>query len=142
MLFSILPPRVVFRLWDCLLWEGNVALVRAGISLLRAKSEAVLACEDFMSIYMELKDVSHHVTALSVPLAASIGGAFERQSEACSEESSKSSTTALFGATHERCGEVAFIDVSFNKKYCGSYPRARINHIRDTYRWDRIIWSE
>ena len=61
---NILPHRVVFRLWDCLLWEGNIALIRAGIALLRAKSQRLKLCDDSMSIYMELRDISPHIEVI------------------------------------------------------------------------------
>ena len=61
---NILPHRVLFRLWDCLLWEGNIALMRAGIALLRAKSHRIKECDDSMSIYMELRDISPHIEVI------------------------------------------------------------------------------
>lgn len=91
---NILPHRVVFRLWDCLLWEGNVALMRAGISLIRAKSQLLMGCDDSMGIYMELRDISPHIEVIMGGLSRSLSSSLH-VSEHCinSEEASTQPAT-------------------------------------------------
>ena len=69
---NILPHRVVFRLWDCLLWEGNIALMRAGVALIRSKSQRLKLCDDSMAIYMELRDISPHIEVIMGGLGRSL----------------------------------------------------------------------
>lgn len=52
---NVLPLFTVCRVWDSLLWEGDMILFKAGISMLRSKEEELLQCQDFVSVYCVLK---------------------------------------------------------------------------------------
>jgi len=52
---NALPLYTVVRVWDSLLWEGDMILFKTAISMLRSKEEEVLGCSDFVSIYCALK---------------------------------------------------------------------------------------
>ena len=52
---NALPLYTVVRVWDSLLWEGDMILFKTAISMLRSKEEEVLSCSDFVSIYCALK---------------------------------------------------------------------------------------
>jgi hypothetical protein len=141
---NILPHRVVYRLWDCLLWEGNISLMRAAVALIHSKQERIFECDDFMSIYMVLKDISVRVSDL-IPYDSALArdlGTVDDSTQSVSFDSSSSppkktmiSMISKGFVDHESgnrgiSNELAFIKLSFDKKYCGSYPRSKINAFR------------
>ena len=52
---TALPMEYVCRIWDCLLWEGNVVLLRVGLVMLKLKQNQLLQAEDFVEIYSILR---------------------------------------------------------------------------------------
>ncbi|KAL0281468.1 UNVERIFIED_CONTAM: hypothetical protein PYX00_002449 [Menopon gallinae] len=44
---EVLPIETVFRIWDCLFYEGSKILFRVGITLIKHNRKQLLACEDF-----------------------------------------------------------------------------------------------
>lgn len=145
---SILPHRIVFRIWDCMLWEGNIAIIRAGIALVRLKAERICSCEDFMSIYMELKDISGNAAVIiphSSHLTGSLGTVNEKFHEEFSDaqgvdaQNSSPRKLGIFEVLRKsesspRSSELAFLEVSFHKRHCGSYPRSKISALRKEFR--------
>ena len=144
---NILPHRVVYRLWDCLLWEGNISLMRAAVALIHSKQERIFECDDFMSIYMVLKDISVRVSDL-IPYDSALArdlGTVDDSTQSVSFDSSSPPKKTMISmisngfVDHKKkveesgggiSNELAFIKLSFDKKYCGSYPRSKINAFR------------
>jgi len=145
---SILPHRIVLRLWDCMLWEGNIALLRAAVALVRLKEERIHSCDDFMSIYLELKDIPPNAATI-VPQSSYLTGTLGTVNEKFHEEFSESHGSENTGSPREhhsifkpfakaeaapRSSELAFLEVSFHKRHCGSYPRSRVGSLRKEFR--------
>ena len=52
---TALPMEYVCRIWDCLLWEGNVVLFRVGLAMLKSKEQTLLQADDFIEVYSILR---------------------------------------------------------------------------------------
>lgn len=42
---NTLPMNVVLRVWDCLFWEGNIVLLRIGLSVCKIKVSHLIAAK-------------------------------------------------------------------------------------------------
>ncbi|XP_037089733.1 LOW QUALITY PROTEIN: growth hormone-regulated TBC protein 1-like [Pollicipes pollicipes] len=54
---EVLPVETLFRVWDCLFYEGTKVLFRVGLTLLKLHETRLLACRDFMETMTALRDL-------------------------------------------------------------------------------------
>lgn len=53
MYVNVLPVEIVMRIWDCVLWEGNVVLFRVGLAICRTMVKVCCIC--FLSVVTDSK---------------------------------------------------------------------------------------
>ena len=51
--------QTVFRIWDCLFYEGSKILFRVGLTLVSLNQETLLQCDDLASLIMCFKAITH-----------------------------------------------------------------------------------
>lgn len=154
---TALPMEYACRIWDCLLWEGNVVIFRVGLAMLKMKLKKLLAAEDFIEVYSILRSPrsTAYDTASMKPKREPIGYI---DYSACSNAASKVSfgseakrvtdnlktslvntvasaenATALEGAN--RLSKVdSLMYLAFDKNWMKSIPRDRISAMRSKFR--------
>lgn len=56
---DIICLQTVFRIWDCLFYEGSKILFRVGLTLVTLNYETLLKCDDLASLIMCFKAITH-----------------------------------------------------------------------------------
>jgi hypothetical protein len=146
---TALPMEHVCRVWDCLLWEGNVVLLRVGLSMLKLKQAELLEAGDFVEVYSLLR--SSRSTAYDI---ASVAGmrepaAFTAFSKGRLGGSPSLSTGGKDLAGGEAPGSVfsvftrsapmfsrvdTLLHLAFDKAWIKSLPRESIARLRDKFK--------
>lgn len=137
---NALPLYTVCRVWDSLLWEGDMILFKTGISMVRIKEADLLDCCDFMSVYCTLKSAprgANHtfplddsLAACSTPARTSIGGKTHQPTPTSSRFSFSSQSAAPASLDDApRSTTSALLDSTFSM----SLPRKDVKLLRDKF---------
>lgn len=111
---NTLPLSIVLRVWDCLLWEGNIVLLRIGLAICKIQEEKLFRGTDFVSIYRILKDPYNTSRAFG------------------NEEPMEDSAPRPGQLSLRNADDV--LGAAFDKKWLGSLPRAKIEHLRREFK--------
>lgn len=57
---EVLPTETVFRIWDCLLYEGSKIIFRVALTLIKIHKEAILNTKDLSEIVTCFKEMGNH----------------------------------------------------------------------------------
>jgi hypothetical protein len=109
MYINTLPLNVVLRIWDTILWEGNIVILRIGLAVCKIQESRLMLANDFVSIYRILKDPFN---------------AIEDDEE---EPAKGSEQMSLRNPDH-------VLSTAFDKKWIGSLPRVKVEALRAAYK--------
>lgn len=152
---NVLPLHAACRVWDCMLWEGNITLFRVGLAMIQAKLPKLKVAADIMTIYTifmkggEDQDCSYLIESMNtedfsaVILPAAAGttgtgtgtGSNDRDSSGDEGTAGINSTTGIFGTRTVMSTVQRLMYMSYAKRGgIGSVPRLQLNQLRTKYR--------
>jgi len=146
---TALPMAHVCRVWDCLLWEGNVVLLRVGLSMLQLKQPQLLAAGDFVEVYSLLRSsrsTAYDIAAvegirepavLTAHCKAQVAAGATTPSPP-SSGSAKEKSDSVFGMFSRPAPVLSRLDtlmfVAFDKSWIKSIPRESIARLRAKFK--------